>query len=291
MSESAPVCSEKNGNTSHSSLRTSKNCCKKWCFTFNNYHINHIEMIKSALEKLCVKFVFQQEIGLNGTPHLQGAIWLKKKARWTEFKLPKEIHWEPMRNEDASEAYCQKSETSVGEPIIYGFPKPKKPLKLIKNLFKWQESIEKTLLIEPDSRTINWLFDPVGNIGKTEFIKYLYNKLNGKIIVATAGDCKDIACLFAKTIEKNPEFDINDDISFILNLPKNQNPDRISYTMLESIKDGMITNLKYETDTLIFNRPHIWVFANCLPSNDINGRIIEWIIENGELSKNSCELN
>ena len=68
--------------------------------------------------------------------------------------------------------------------------------------------------------------------------------------------------------------------SDIMNLVFNQNMDEckavffdiprankghISYASLESIKNGMVCNTKYETGVKVFNSPHVFVFANFPP--------------------------
>jgi len=43
---------------------------------------------------------------------------------------------------------------------------------------------------------------------------------------------------------------------------------KISYDALEQLKDGLISNNKYETGCFVINRPHVFVFANKPPDND-----------------------
>lgn len=47
---------------------------------------------------------------------------------------------------------------------------------------RWQNDVLQVLEQEPDSRTIHWVFDPIGNSGKSFLTKYLY--LTRKIIIA-----------------------------------------------------------------------------------------------------------
>lgn len=91
------------------------NQLKKWFFTMNNYNNSDIDTLKSKFDEICEKYVFQEELGANGTKHLQGSIVLNKKMRWSEFKLPNSIHWEKTNNETASFDYCCKNETRNGE--------------------------------------------------------------------------------------------------------------------------------------------------------------------------------
>ena len=50
----------------------------------------------------------------------------------------------------------------------------------------------------------------------------------------------------------------------VFDLPRN-NGNKISYSALESIKNGLIVNTKYETGSKLFNSPHIIVFSNMQP--------------------------
>ncbi len=69
--------------------------------------------LKMKFNKMCKWWIFEEEKGKKGTPHLQGNISLKVKLRQTTItKWDKRIHWEPTRNIEASIEYCQK-ETKI----------------------------------------------------------------------------------------------------------------------------------------------------------------------------------
>lgn len=240
----------------------------KWCFTFNNYLKEDIEILDTKFKEICKKYVFQEEVGeKTKTPHLQGAIWLKKKMRWTEFELNKKIHWSGMRNEERSIKYCQKSETAVGEPHIYGFPKP---IKTLTELKPWQQAIETLLLTtEPDGRTVHWYWDKKGGVGKSAFCKYMFIK-HGALVIQ-GGKLADIM---------NIIFNANMDniTTIIIDIPRSKG-NKVSYSAVECILNGMITNTKYETGAKVFNPPHVIIFSNYKPdveelSDD------RWIITN-----------
>lgn len=231
----------------------------KWCFTFNNYTDQDMETLETKFKEICNKYVFQEEIGENGTPHLQGAIWLKKAMRWSEFKLSDKIHWEKMRDEAGSLAYCQKTDTRKpnGKVCTFGLPKP---LNLISNLYPWQMSLLAKLQEPPNDRTIIWIYDKDGMGGKTQFVKYCVSHFN--MPFATAGGSKDIANLLVNL--KKAGRDLNDINCFLFNFARDASS-KISYSALESVKDGLMTNIKYEAESLIFNSPHIVVMSNDLP--------------------------
>ena len=229
----------------------------RYCFTFNNYTDPDILILTEKFRSICKKYVFQEEVGELGTPHLQGSIWLLKKARPETFKLSKSIHWEKMRNESASIEYCQKSSTSVSAPHIWGFPKP---IKIIEVLYKWQQDNEDLFFTETTDRgKINWYWEPIGNRGKSSFCKYMVVK--HKALVIQGGKLTDIMNMIFNT-------DMDQCTMVIIDIPRiNQN--KVSYASIECILNGMITNTKYETGTKVFNPPHVVVFSNFPPEQGI----------------------
>lgn len=235
---------------------------KNWFFTWNNYDKESIEILETLFNNICEKYVFQEEKGEEGTPHLQGSIVLKKKMRWSEFKLPKEIHWEGTKSVDKSFKYCSKEMTKNGKCYTKGF-KIKKPLKVkIEKLYKWEKFIVDLCKEEPDDRSVYWFWDEEGGAGKTEFCKWYWNNNKDRSIICQGGGAKDIACMFANLV-KEVDFDLNDDITVLFNLARST--EGISYKAIESVKDGLLFSPKYESSTLVFNRPHVIIFSNQLP--------------------------
>lgn len=230
----------------------------KHCFTWNNYTLENIEQLEQCFKqfKHTLKYVFQEEIGeTTFTPHLQGSIWFKVKVRHEALKLPPVIHWEHMRNEEACIAYCQKTKTAKAGsvPYIYGFPKP---LKLITPNYFWQEEILNIISNEPDDRTVHWYWSVSGRVGKSSFVKYLMATKNCVFIdEGKKGDLMN--CIFNQDMDK-------DNTIVVFDIPRD-NGNNVSYKSIESIKNGMIFNSKYETGYKLFNPPHLIVFANSPP--------------------------
>lgn len=230
---------------------------KKWCFTHNNYTEEQIIEWKTKLEIIAVKYVFQREVGENGTPHLQGGVWLKKPMRPSEFGFSWRwniVHWESMKDENATIAYCTKKDTSVGEPIIKGIPKP---LKVISELREWQRILKDMLLGDNiDDRTIHWMWDN-GKSGKSHFVKYMYVK-HGACYVS-GGRGADLLYAVKSFIEERGEITI-----LLVDLPRDVG-NNVCIEALEQISNGLIFSPKYESGAIAFNRPHIMVFANMPP--------------------------
>lgn len=235
---------------------------KQHCFTYNNYKPEHIQIIETTFLqfKKIDKFVFQEEIGEQGTPHLQGSVWFKTKTRWEELKLPfgNRMRWSKMRNEEACIKYCQKSDTAKPDttPHIFGFPKP---IKIIENLRPFQQDIENLFHTEPDGRSVNWYWEATGCIGKSALCKYMYVK--HKCCIVRGGKLSDIMNIIFNT-------DMDECRMIIFDIPRGTGG-HVSYTSLEAILDGLITNTKYETGCKVFNPPHVVCLAN-FPPDDLS---------------------
>ena len=241
------------GNTKVSSSKKRVSSSKNWCFTFNNYLTKDIEYLRFFFEEHCSKWFFAEEVGAEGTPHLQGFIEFKKKCRPVETcKQYKCIHWEKQKGDDLQNIlYCSKEwrqfYKSSNIRII-------KELNLISKLKPWQQYIYN--LVEPqcvDDRSVYWFYDMDGNMGKTALTKYLCAKLNAVLV---DGDKKDV--LF--NASQCPTSDI-----FIFNFSRSMEK-RISYDAIEKIKDGIYAQEKYESKMILRNAPHVIIFANWLPN-------------------------
>lgn len=65
--------------------------------------------------------VYQEEVGENGTHHLQGYIEMPKSVRFTHFKGLEGAHFEKaFGTAQQCEEYCSKEETRVGGPYRFG---------------------------------------------------------------------------------------------------------------------------------------------------------------------------
>nr|UOF78976.1 rep protein [Cressdnaviricota sp.] len=226
-----------------------------WFFTFNNYYSDNIRVLEQRFKEICKWYVFQEEKGKNGTPHLQGSICLKKKMRWTEFGLPTAIHWEKTRNIESAIDYCQKLDSRNGNIYKWGFV----IIETITVLKDWQREIETFILNnKPDGRTVHWYCDKVGGMGKSAFCKYMYIKHQSLII--QGGKLSDIMNIIFNT-------DMSKITSIIVDIPR-CNENHISYASVECMLNGMITNTKYETGIKCFNPCHIYIFSNFLPEQE-----------------------
>ena len=171
---------------------------KHWCFTWNNPYKSHISIEKfiTLLENGSNgsnKYVFQEEIGENGTFHLQGYVCFLSKVRpLTRFKEIQSIHWEKCRSPYHSIRYCSDpNKRKKGGRIWSKGVHLVEEIKVISEdtFYPWQK--EAKLFLDDDSdRTIYWLWDNVGNVGKSAFVKYLCLKSNALLLSGKGSDIK-----------------------------------------------------------------------------------------------------
>lgn len=222
-----------------------------WCFTVNNYNFEQIEQIERIFSFESDWYIFQEETGELGTPHLQGIIKFNKRKRFSEVKkIITEAHWEPTRSVSKSIAYCSKEETRTGQQFTKNIELPE--IIDVEEPYGWQLQVMDILKTKPDKRSIYWFWEPVGNVGKSTLCKYLGYKKNA---ILCSGNAKDIY----NHILKQKSIKI-----VIIDIPR-VSQDHISYAAIESIKNGFLYSGKYEGGQKIFNTPHIICFANQEP--------------------------
>jgi len=98
------------GNTKQPRTRV-----KNWCFTLNNYTLDEIKELETWFDGKGL-YVFQEETGDSGTPHLQGFVTFNERIDLSKLvKINRRIHWEVSRNVEASRMYCYKEESRTGD--------------------------------------------------------------------------------------------------------------------------------------------------------------------------------
>lgn len=237
-----------------------------YCFTLHNYELIYEKVIE-YLQSIAKKGIIGKEVcPSTGKKHLQGFIALKKAQRITELKIPGKPHIEVcMGSAEQNDEYCSKE----GDYYKWGYPKP---ISIIDKLYPWQQEIVDLYHTEPNDRTVHWYWDESGNIGKSALVKYLVVKY--QILFCSGGRHQDLMNL---VFNQNME----DCRAVVFDIPR-AHKGNVSYSALESIKNGMVCNTKYETGVKIFNSPHVIVFANFPPSDTDEMSQDRWHIVNLE---------
>lgn len=245
------------GNTSPSPPPVKKQIspAKRWCFTLNNYTDEHISSIVPVIKEKCRLGIFGKETGDSGTPHLQGYIEFKTKSRPLGVFGIKAIHWEKAKGLKADNlAYCSKEDKN---PFTHGC-KIKKPLKVLKEeeLYDWQKDIVQYLKEEPNNREILWYWSEEGNVGKTQFCKYLSHHFGAICLHGKGADQRNGVIQYMEANDGcTPEI-------ILVPIPRSQKSEYVSYGSIESLKDMYFYSGKYEGGMVNGNSPHLIVFAN-----------------------------
>jgi len=238
---------------------------KHWCFTLNNYTVEQIEKVDQYLNWECNKWIYGFEVGENGTPHLQGYMILNTKKRMTQIKNEtglNGIHLEITRNKRTSPSYCAKDGNYVQEGFLlhelrpqekWVYDKVQEDIPKFEDFYEWQKDAYE-MLQENSHRNVYWIYDLTGHIGKSSFSKYMM--LNLDCLLVNKGKYADImnmAWMKGKHLRR-----------CIIDIPRD-NGNMVSYLAIESIKNGVIINTKYETGQRCIPPVNVMILANAYP--------------------------
>lgn len=264
----------------------------KWSFTWNmkdgwdekQFSADHVRLT-DTMKKYSKKWIFQLERGTeNGRLHYQGYLSLLKKS--TQGSLAKCIqtelegfHLAPCSavGEASLKTYCMKSDTKVSGPWSdkeqadqdaeklkpyrsnCEFDPAEMYADILSNPRPFQRSL--TNMTDPDlqnNRTIIWVGDMHGNLGKTHWANYMSDVKGAEF--HTYGKTTDVA----NVITQRPRSRL-----YIFNLPRAKPKDAILgdlLNLMEQLKDGRVCNYKYKGDIFKLRPPHVVCLANYFPT-------------------------
>ena len=125
----------------------------------------------------------------------------------------------------------------------------------------WQSKLLKLLDRDPDDRTIIWIYDTVGNTGKSWFAKQMCMLYPQKYRRTTdLGNSRDAATMIEGELQSGWE-----SWGLFINMARQAEHHSRMYQYMENIKDGQITTQKYQGKSLEFDEPHLVIFANWPP--------------------------
>lgn len=247
----------KNGNTNSNPAPKNEDNPKLHYNINIPYELCSKDNILSWVKEHCSRAIFQGEKGNEtGYKHWNITLTLKTKKRfsWLKKHFCNTGHLELVRNLDAAFEYACKEDTRIDGPYYWPEPlkkAPKDPM-IDKTLKDWQTNILNIIKKEPDDRTIYWFWSKEGGVGKTSFCKHLVLKHNA---IYVNGKKNDVLFAISKCDPK----------LVVVNIPRCMEDFSKPYSWLEEIKDGLIFNGKYESCSMVFDSPHIIVFANFAP--------------------------
>lgn len=235
----------------------------------------------STLGELASKWVFQREVSDTGYNHYQGRLSLKKKRRVAELKnfwrkafeegqlqvdLPNYL--EPSSNPTVGEVfYVTKLDTRAEGPWS-----DRDEVKVLTRqlrtfmtyeLYPWQQKVF-ALCEELDDRNINIIYDVHGNLGKSIFAEYLEYH-NKAVEIPPFRQMEDImACVM----------DLKVSSAYLIDMPRAMKKDKLGefYSGIESLKNGIAYDKRYNFRKMRFDRPQVFVFTNILPDFNLLSR-------------------
>lgn len=230
-----------------------------WMFTLFGYNNEIIETIETILEHECDWWLFQEEVcPSTGRDHLQGTLKFKYRKRRNQcINLITGASWRPTMKIIKQILYCQKDKSKKpgGGRWYRGINIPEQVRTL--EPYGWQLEVMDIIKSEPDVRTINWFWEPDGNVGKSSLCKYLVVHYKAIILGGKSND------MFHQLSKRHP----NEIKIVIIDCSRGEFA-WINYSAIEKIKNGLIFSGKYEGSQLVFNSPHVIVFANCEPEKE-----------------------
>jgi len=256
-SNSQEVCSEAG---SSSGAKKQMTMAPTWCFTWHDYPDDWQDYFVNLRGQLEGYIIGEEICPTTQRPHLQG--WVdfgKKRGRWTQLKLPKQISWEKAGGTaEHNYSYCTKD----GVYILWGTgesAKPKEKYTVDLKPSMWQKKLTQILQGEPDERKVYWIWEPYGKAGKTKFQKWwCCNNKDTLILAGKASDMKNGVMTWIQERGEAPRV-------ILCNIPKSQEEKYVSFTGLEEVKDMLFYSGKYEGGMVNERPPHLIIFANWKP--------------------------
>ncbi len=229
---------------------------RKWAYTINNPSKEIIDEWRGGVFTVSARHhVAQLESGAAGTPHIQGFVnWKNPKTFSATKTLLRQAHLERARGTlDDNYKYCTKPDGRLDGPWQHGFPVPR---VLPSGLHPWQTRATELVTAVPNDRTIFWLWEPEGGVGKSVLQHIWHRDFEAILVGYHARDAKcaiKLAWCIDGCVPPHP--------IVMLNLPRDvQSP--ALWPVLEGIKDGMFFSGKYKSSMVILPLTHVVVFAN-----------------------------
>jgi len=126
--------------------------------------------------------------------------------------------------------------------------------------FLWQQELFDLCSSAGSKRTIHWVFDHDGGMGKSDFTKLAWKKLGNKCTFFTQfGGARDAATVMANSLMSGNTGEV-----ILVDLPRAAS-DKSIYEPLEMFKNGFLNGIKYNGGFFEFNNKVVIVLANFLP--------------------------
>jgi len=255
------------GNTNSTMPEKKGFKCRRWCLTLNNWDITEWNGLITYFKNKRCKYIVGKEVGESGTPHLQIYSEFHSPVNWNGMKkLNKRLHIEKaIKDRKTNLLYCSKDDDYETNFKKTDFMDERK--FLLDRYYKditwrpFQDRILKVVKSEPDERKVYWVWEKVGNKGKSFLCRYL--NLKYKNVIICDGKKGDVLNSI-KAYQESEDYDFTTPMIILMDIPRHYRND-INYGVLEQLKNGFVYSGKYEGRNMNFLTPHIFCFANFEP--------------------------
>lgn len=237
-----------------------------WTVTLNNYTEEEYVALKTWAQNTCSSWVIGKEVGEKcGTPHLQCYFAFKNPTDFNTIKVvAQRAHIEKARGKKEDNLkYCTKegvyeSSGMIKEPTMQDLIKRDMLAEYDDVIWKpWQQNILDIIKLGGSDRKINWVYDPVGNNGKSFLRRYIC--LTNECVLADGKKDNIFNQFKVRCIDENKRINI-----CVLDIPR-QNETFTNYGVIEAILDRHLYSGKYEGGEIFLDRMTVIVFANFYP--------------------------
>lgn len=249
------------------------NALNTWECRWNADKFETHQSLIDSLEGIAKHYTIQLEEGDGGYRHYQGRISLIKKRREAEKYIllalfPDDTapnYLAPTTNPEHRKGdafYQMKTDTRILGPWTDKDEKIYIPRQVreMNGLRPFQQYIfddgDKW-----DTRHVNLVYCPNGNIGKSRLVAYCRAYQKGRAL-PPVNDYKDLLRMVC---------DLPTSKLYLFDMPRSLNKDKLYqfFSAVETIKDGYAYDDRYHFKEKVFDCPNIWIFSNTYPDTTL----------------------
>ena len=198
-----------------------------------------------------------------GTRHIQGFVRFRnqKLRRVLMAFMRRQFNASGARGSDKQNyVYCTKEnvpfvckgfQEEVTENYTFALAEP----------YPWQSEVIELAEGRADDRSVYWIWEDEGNVGKTALQKHLVMNHGAIMLSGKGADMKYGVSMYIQKQKKYPTL-------ILINIPRSVDNKYVSFTGIEEVKDMMFFSGKYETSMVCGPNPHVICFANRSPPID-----------------------
>lgn len=253
---------EQLGTAGTKEMAVPKSAIAVWDFTWFPPEGVDENFVIERLKQIAKKWCFQlEECPETKKLHYQGRMSLKTKKRLKQAVEALDLKGAHLSAShcDEDDEYVSKPQTRVAGPWRNTDAEKAyipRDVREITALLPWQQTLYEASQIY-ERRQIYYVYDPVGNNGKSIFTRWMMAHRHGQLL-PFCNDYKDLMRMVMC---------VPDSKCYIIDMPRAINKEHLNqlYSGIESIKGGYAYDDRYHFKQKLFDPPVIIVFANKLP--------------------------